>query len=182
MLNVPNVLTLLRLALIPVVGYCIAIQAYAIALPVFLVGAVTDLADGYIARRFGLTTRIGATLDPIADKLNMFVATVMLAWQGWLPLWLAAAIVGRDAVILTGALAYRLLIGTVEVAPTMLSKINTVLEFALLLLVMAAAAGWVDGSAWLPGLFMIVFATVIGSGLQYVWVWGRKALRERHAR
>ncbi|MEP7206218.1 MAG: CDP-alcohol phosphatidyltransferase family protein [Casimicrobiaceae bacterium] len=181
MCNIPNILTIVRLLLVPVIGLALVEQAYRIALALFLVAALTDLADGYIARRFGLVSRLGATLDPIADKLNMLVATVLLAWQDLLPLPLAIAIVARDAVIVTGALAYRAAVGNVQIAPTFLSKLNTFLEFGLLLLVMARAAGWLQGT-WLPVLYAIVFLTVAASGVQYVWLWGRKAIAERRHR
>ena len=179
MLGVPNFLTLARLVLVPVVAYFLVGQDYEIALPIFLVAALTDLADGYIARRFKLTSRLGAALDPIADKLSMLVTTVVLAWLGLMPIWLAVAIVARDVVIVVGALAYRVAIGPLEVAPTWLSKINTFLEFAVLLLVMAGAAQWIDVDAWMPAVFLVVFATVIASGAQYVWLWGRKAAASR---
>jgi cardiolipin synthase (CMP-forming) len=182
MQHLPNLITLLRLALIPVVAYALATNAYAVALPVFLVAALSDAADGYIARRFKLTSRLGAALDPIADKLNMFVATVLLAWQGLLPLWLAAAIVMRDVVIVSGAIAYRAALGHLEVTPTKLSKINTVIEFSLLLLVMAAGAAWIETGGWIAIAFALTGTTVIASGIQYVWVWGRKALHETRSR
>lgn len=73
-------------------------------------------------------------------------------------------------------LAYRLAVGRVEMAPTMLSKVNTFIEFTVLLLVMASAAEWFDIGAWLPAVFLLVFATILASGAQYVWVWGRKAV------
>ena len=174
--SLPNVLTLIRLALVPVTGYCLATGQYQAALPIFLLAALTDLADGYIARRFNLTSRLGAALDPVADKLNMLVATVGLAWQLLIPLWLAIAIVARDLLIVAGALAYRALAGRITIAPTRLSKINTFLEFTLLLLVMAAAAGWIDIRPWQHAAFVIVFATIVLSGVQYAWEWGRKAL------
>ena len=176
MLNVPNAITVARLVLVPVMGYFLAAGAYGVALIVFMVAAFTDLIDGYIARAFRLVSTLGATLDPIADKLNMFVATVLLAWQGLIPIWLAAAIVARDVVIVGGVLAYRLAVGRVEMAPTMLSKVNTFIEFTVLLLAMASAAEWLDIGAWLQAVFLLVFATVLASGAQYVWVWGRKAV------
>ncbi len=179
MTNLPNLLTVLRLLLVPVMGYALAVEAYGVALAVFLVAALTDLADGIIARRFDLTSRLGATLDPIADKLNMFVATVLLAWDSLLPLPVAVAIVARDIVIVAGAVAYRAALGHVQIAPTLLSKVNTFLEFTLLLLVMAAGAGLGVWPPLLRWLFVAVFATVIASGGQYVWLWGRKALAER---
>ena len=179
MLNVPNFITLLRLALVPVTAWLLWREVYGVALLVFLGAALSDSLDGIIARRFDQASVLGATLDPIADKLNMFVATVMLAWQDLLPLWLAIAIVLRDAVIVGGALAYRWVVGHVEMRPTRLSKINTVFEFGVLLLVMANAAAWFDASSWLPWVFALVFATVAASGAHYVWVWGRKAARAR---
>ncbi len=182
MLTVPNIITLVRLALVPVVGYLLLANAYGWALTLFLVVAITDLLDGYIARRFKLVSKLGATLDPIADKLNVFVATVLLAWEALIPVWLALAIVLRDIVIVGGALAYSTLVGPVKIAPTLLSKINTFIEFALLLLVMAAAARWIEGGSWLPALFPVVLATVVASGAQYVWLWGRKALAQSRQR
>jgi cardiolipin synthase len=182
MLTVPNILTLLRLALVPVVGYLLAVESYGWALGLFLVAALTDFVDGYIARRFGLVSKLGATLDPVADKLNMLVVTVLLAWQLLIPIWLALAIVVRDVVIAGGAVAYHVLIGPVKMAPTLLSKINTFIEFALLLLVMAAAARRIESAAWLTHLFPVVLATVVASGVQYVWLWGRKAVRDGRRR
>ena len=177
-MTIPNFITLVRLALVPVMGYFLVVGEYGIALIVFLAAAVSDLLDGFIARAFESTSRLGATLDPVADKLNMFVATVLLALAKLVPLWLAVAIVTRDVVIVAGALAYRAVLGHVEMEPTFLSKLNTFIEFGVLLVVMATAAGWFDMGAWLPVVFTIVFATVIVSGMQYVWIWGRKALQE----
>jgi cardiolipin synthase (CMP-forming) len=182
-LNIPNLITLVRLALVPLVAYFLLVGEHGLALIVFFVAAATDLLDGWIARRFKLVSALGATLDPIADKLNMLVATVALGWQGLLPLWLAIAIVLRDVVIVAGALAYRFTLGPIKIAPTMLSKVNTFIEFTLLLLVMASAARWIEIDRWLPAVFVFVFATVLASGVQYVWVWGWKAVRDsRRAR
>ncbi|MDO8596547.1 MAG: hypothetical protein Q7R45_07970, partial [Sulfuricaulis sp.] len=69
--------------------------------------------------------------------------------------------------------------GRLEMAPSMLSKVNTFIEFIALLLVMANAAKWIEIGAFLPAIFVLVFATVLASGAQYVWVWGRKALESR---
>jgi len=182
-LNMPNLITLARLALVPLVAYFLLDGEHGLALMVFFVAAVTDLLDGWIARRFKLASALGAMLDPIADKLNMFVATVLLGWQGLLPMWLAIAIVLRDVVIVAGALAYRFTLGPIKIAPTTLSKVNTFIEFTVLLLVMASAARWIEVDRWLPAAFVFVFATVLASGVQYVWVWGWKAVRDsRRAR
>ena len=178
-MTIPNLITLIRLALVPVMGYFVIAGEYGIALIVFLAAALSDLLDGLIARGFDLTSTLGATLDPIADKLNMFVATVLLAWQGLIPLWLAVAIVLRDVLIVVGALVYRAVLGHIEITPTFLSKVNTFIEFTVLLVVMAAAAAWIDPGGIMSFVFAIVFVTVVASGAQYVWIWGRKAARER---
>lgn len=181
MRHLPNLVTLLRLGLVPVVAVTIANGAFAAALAAFLLAAVSDFADGWIARRFGLTSRLGALLDPVADKLSMFVATVALAWHGLVPPWLAIAIVARDVVIVAGAAAYRLVRGELDIAPTRLSKLNTVVEFAVLLVALLAGAGWIARGEWLPPLFVLTLATVVASGAQYVWLWSRKAAAARRA-
>ena len=179
MRNLPNLITLSRLALVPLMAWYAARGVYAVALPVFLVAALSDFADGYIARRFKVTSRVGAALDPIADKLNMVVATLVLAYQSLLPLWLAAAIIGRDVIIVAGVLAYRRLPGPLEIKPTRLSKPNIALQFGVLLVGMGEAAGWMDAHAWLPILFAITFVMVVASGAQYVWMGTRMAFFSR---
>lgn len=172
--HVPNLITFVRLALVPVLAYCAVTEAYGLAAAIFLAAALSDLLDGYVARRFKVVTKLGAFLDPVGDKLNMLVATVALAWQELLPIWLAVAIVGRDVIIASGALAYRLLRGSLTIAPTFLGKANTFVEFAVLLLVFAVAANWIASGSWLTVLFVVVLATVVASGVQYVWLWSRR--------
>ena len=177
MIALPNLITLLRLALLPVMAWALAQHHHGLAATIFFLVAVSDWLDGFIARRFHLTSRIGAALDPIADKLSMLVATVILAMQDLLPVWLAAAIIARDVIIVAGAGIYRAIAGSIEFTPTRLSKVNTALEFALLLAVMASAANWIPSAGWQQPAFVIVFTSVAASGAQYVWVWGLKAVR-----
>ncbi|MEW5889017.1 MAG: CDP-alcohol phosphatidyltransferase family protein [Pseudomonadota bacterium] len=183
MLTVPNCITLLRALLIPVLVYLLLTDNHRDAFIVFAGTALGDLADGYIARRFNQVSRFGAALDPIVDKLTMLAVALLLAWQELLPAWLAAAIVLRDVVIVAGAVAYHFLVGRLEPAPTLLSKANTLMEFATLAAVLADTAAVVEFSPWLPGLFALVFVTILMSGLHYVWTWGWKALHHtRRAR
>src|SRR5437763_16832459 len=112
----------------------------------------------------------------------MLCATLLLAWQSLVPLWLAVAIIGRGVVIVAGALAYRRAFGKVDIAPMLLSKLNTVVEFAMLIAVMAVAADWLRALRWLDALFALTLATVLASGAQYVWTWGRKAIAARRSR
>jgi cardiolipin synthase len=179
MMNLPNAITVLRVLLIPVLAWLLVNENYPGAAVVFALAAASDLVDGILARWLGQMTRFGAILDPLADKFTMLTAVVFLAGQGVLPLWLAAAIVLRDVVIVTGATAYHFLLGKVEMAPTLLSKANTVLEFFAIVLTLAHAARWVDAGTVLPALYVATLATVMVTGLHYVVVWGLKAARTR---
>ncbi|MHB8247359.1 MAG: CDP-alcohol phosphatidyltransferase family protein [Acidithiobacillus sp.] len=177
-MNIPNMLTMLRLFLVPVLFYALVVGRYGWALAIFLTAAVSDGLDGWIARRFHQQTRLGAILDPIADKLLVVTAVITLTWLGFLPLWLTVLIISRDLLIIGGSMAYQLLIGAIEIAPTRLSKVNTVVQFLLIVLVLIhAASGW-----QYPDLLMIFiiasFLSTLSSGLQYVWVWSRKAIAQ----
>jgi len=174
--HVPNALTLLRFLLVPVLVVLLARRSYDAAFATFFVSALSDLADGVIARRWDSRTRFGAIADPVADKLTMLAVTLTLATQGLLPLWLVAAIVVRDLVIVGGALAYHYTVGRYDMAPTLLSKLNTAIEFLTLAMVLASAVGILGASAALPAMFALLLATIVASGVQYVWVWGRRAI------
>jgi len=175
--HVPNALTLLRFLLIPVLVVLLAQRRYDAAFAAFFVSALSDFADGVIARRWNARTRFGAIADPLADKLTMLAVTLTLAMQGLLPLWLVVTIVVRDLVIVGGALAYHYMVGRYDMAPTLVSKLNTAIEFLTLAVVLATAADIVRPSGATPVLFALLMATIVASGVQYVWVWGRRAIR-----
>ena len=181
-INVPNVITLIRGLLIPVLAYALGTRDYDLAFAIFVFCAVSDLVDGWIARRFNLRTRFGAVADPLADKLTMLATTLLLAWQAWLPWWFALLVVMRDVVIVSGAVAYHFHVGHVEMSPTRLSKANTAIEFVLLAGVLAIAAELVDSGLWLTVLLWTCTMTVLASGVQYVVVWSRKAASQGTAR
>ena len=176
MRHVPNALTLLRFLLIPVLAVLLVQHRYGEAFAVLFVSVLTDFADGVIARRWNARTRLGAIADPVADKLTMLTVTLVLAVQGLLPLWLVGAIVLRDLVIVGGALAYHYTVGRYDMAPTLLSKLNTGIEVLALAMVLGSAADIIDASAARPVLFALLMATIVASGAQYVWVWGRRAI------
>jgi len=175
MFTLPNIITIGRVLLIPVVAFLLLDHDYGLAFAVFAVAAVGDWVDGFIARRFNQMSQLGAVLDPVADKMTMMIVAILMAAQGLLPIWLAVVIVMRDAIIVAGAVAYRFVVGRIEMAPTRLSKANTFLEFGALTLVMAQAAQLVEAGNWLMPLFLLVFVSVLVSGAHYVWVWRRKA-------
>lgn len=176
MINAPNAITLLRFALIPVIALQLHQHHDKTAFVLFIVSAVSDVADGLIARHWNLRTRFGAIADPLADKLTMLTVALLLTLQGALPWWFTLALVSRDVLIVGGALAYRLVIGHIEIAPTALSKANTGLQFLLLLGLMAIRAGVVPGGVWAQALLLTTLCTIALSAAQYVVLWGRKAV------
>ena len=142
--NVPNVLTLLRVIAAPLLAYFLMRGYYDYALYTFVLAAITDALDGFIARRFNLYTEFGAALDPLADKLITLTCLVILTFQGWVPLWLTLAIVVRDTVIVAGAFSYHHLFGEVDIHPTWLGKFHTFAAFALFIVVLTHAAQLID--------------------------------------
>jgi cardiolipin synthase len=177
MRHLPNAITLLRLALVPVIGALLHAGQHGVAFGLFVVSAVSDALDGQLARRWQVQSRFGAIADPIADKLTMVVVAVLLAAQQALPWWFVALLVARDVVIVGGALAFCWRVGQLEMAPTPLSKLNTVLQFVLLLAVLAVLAGLLPDGAWIDLLMWATLATIAVSGAHYVLAWGRRAVR-----
>ncbi len=171
----PNAISLFRIALIVPLILFIADGQYAWALGLFFVAGFSDGLDGFLARRFNWHTRLGALLDPVADKLLMAGTYVTLAWTGLIPEWLAAVVVLRDLVIIGGATAYNFLIAPVQGEPTRISKLNTALELTLVVAVLGAAAfGWPPPIA-VTVLGAGVLVTVVISGMDYVSAWSARA-------
>lgn len=179
--NLPNVITLLRLAAVPVVAWLILQQRWEAACWLFLAAAVSDGIDGLLARWLNQMTQLGAALDTVADKALGVVTLVLLTLAEAIPLWVTLAILLRDSIIVLGALSYRGMAGHLEIHPTWLGKTHMFAEFVLLALVLADLARLLNIDAWLTALFVSVFVIAVVSGVQYVWIWGAKARRERAA-
>lgn len=177
MWNVPNILTTLRVLAAPLLAYCLMTGHYDVAFYLFIGAALTDALDGWIARRFHLMTHYGAVMDPLADKLVTLTCVILLTWLGWVPLWLTLAMLMRDTVIVAGAFAYHHLFGEVEIRPTRLGKLHTLLAFALFSMVLAHAAEHVDATPALEASFWLVLISTLASLGQYVVLWSRKAVQ-----
>ncbi|MCX7059021.1 MAG: CDP-alcohol phosphatidyltransferase family protein, partial [Proteobacteria bacterium] len=152
---------------------------YELTLLLFGVAAISDALDGWLAKTFGWTSRLGKILDPIADKLLLVCVFLTLAWLGRVPVWLVATVVLRDLLIVSGAAAYHFLIGYLEGHPTPVSKLNTLLQLLLVLAVTAAAAWPAVPSALLVALGAATFVTTVVSGIDYVMTYARAAVRAR---
>ncbi len=180
-LNLPNSITLLRIAAVPVVAWLILQQRWEAACWLFLAAAVSDGIDGLLARWRDQTTQLGAAFDTVADKALGVVTLVMLTLAQAIPLWVALAILVRDTIIVVGALSYRGLAGHLDIHPTWLGKTHMFAEFALLAVVLANLAQFWMVESWINVLFAAVFGIAVMSGIQYVWIWGAKARRARAA-
>jgi cardiolipin synthase len=176
-LTIPNLLTCSRMVLAPLVALFLVRQEFDRALWGLLAAGVTDGLDGFIAKWFNQSSRLGAILDPIADKLLMLATVLALTWTGLPPLWITIPVLLRDVVIFGGALAYYRRAGAIEMQPTILSKVNTCAQVGLLLLVVASHAEIIPAARILFPAFMVVLATTVLSGLQYVVIWGRRAAK-----
>lgn len=177
--NIPNAITLLRLLAAPVVVWLMWQTQWAAACWLFLIAALSDGIDGYLARRLQQTTALGAALDAVTDKILGLATLVMLTRMGAIPFWVTLTILLRDGVIVLGALSYRSLAGHLEIQPTWLGKLYILVEFVLLVGVLADKARIIQLGIWQSPLFMLVFAIAAVSGIQYVWIWSAKA-REPH--
>ncbi len=177
--GVPNIITGLRIALVVPLFGCLFNQRYGETLLLLAVAGASDGVDGYLARRNGWTSRLGAVLDPLADKVLMVSLYAALGWQGHLPAWLVGLVIGRDIVILAGALTYYLLFGRYRMAPTLISKLNTVFQILLVIITIFALAEFPVPGPVVQAMIALVALTTAWSGFNYVWVWSRRALGRR---
>lgn len=169
--DLPNLISILRILLVAPVAVMLMDKDYLMALILFVVAGISDGVDGYLARRLDCRTHLGAFLDPFADKLLMLVCYLSLGYLEELPIWLVGAVIGRDILIVAGAAFYHYLVDTMEIRPSRLSKLNTVLQILLVVVVLMALAG-----APLPELFVqtmiwAVFTTTVLSGVGYLLEW-----------
>lgn len=170
--HIPNILTLARIAATPVMIVLLRDRAYEGALLLFIVAGLTDGLDGYIAKRFDFVSRLGAILDPIADKMLIISAYVMLAVLGDIPFWLLVLVGFRDIMIVGGYLILETLEGDVQMQPSLVSKVNTFLQITLVIVVLLDKTGWMSAGVFLTVLILAVTITTVLSGAHYVWYWG----------
>jgi cardiolipin synthase len=181
--HLPNALTILRIVLIAPLAWLLAHGRYAPALGMLMFAAVSDAADGFIAKRFGWTSELGKVLDPLADKLLLVTLFITLSVAGVVPMWLAAIVVLRDVTIATGALTYRWLIGPIHGRPLLLSKFNTGFQLLYLVtIVLAVMSGSLVPYALIMILTFCVLITTLTSGVEYVFIYSKRALAMSRAR
>lgn len=182
--TLPNILTFTRLVAAPIVGYLVVKDYNLWAAGLFAYAGITDLVDGWIARKWNRKTVVGTVIDPMADKILMTILTVCLAVKGALPVWLATIILGRDAGLGVAAIYFRWIslpppktftrywdfsLPSAEVHPTQISKYNTFLQVGLIGLTVAAPVIPYDMGSALSIMQYVVAATTIWSGASYVY-------------
>jgi cardiolipin synthase len=155
-LNIPNILTLLRILLVPVFVGLVMVENFSTATFVFVVAGLTDALDGYIAKRFTQKTNFGAWLDPFADKFLLVSAFVVLSIKGWIPMFLCALVISRDVVIIGGIVMLQLFGRDVEISPSLAGKLYTLFS------------GGRPGAVFTALILLTALLTVY-SGFYYVW-------------
>jgi cardiolipin synthase (CMP-forming) len=167
-MSIPNFLTLIRIVLIPWFVILLINGSFNQALWVFAGAAVTDGLDGFAARWFSQKTRLGSLLDPVADKLLLSTAFVTLAIMKEIPFWLSVIVISRDVVIVLGVGILFFSHTPFEIKPTLYSKMTTIFQLLLILLVLSS--GYILFDDWLrQGLVLTTLIFTTFSGLHYLY-------------
>ncbi len=174
-MNLANAISVARLCAAPLVVWLILSDELALAFWIFLAAGLSDALDGFIAKRWGRLTMLGAYLDPIADKALLVGAYIALGYYGGLPLWLVILVVFRDMTIVGGAVLFRMLIHTLSMEPLMISKINTVAQIVLAAVMLGHLGVGIGAGEIVEALVYVVAATTLASGGAYVVEWTRRA-------
>ncbi len=178
---IPNALTFLRILLIAPFASGLLTENYRLALLIFVVAAATDAFDGFLARHFNWRSRFGAVADPLADKALLLTAYLMLTLTEVLPVWLFILVLGRDLLIVGGALAYHYGIGRFDMEPSLPGKPNTFIQILVVLAIIVLLAG-LPMQPWVMDVgVLLVAVSAIFSGGHYLMVWGLRAWRARRS-
>lgn len=176
--QLPNIISVFRMFLVAPVVWSLLQSQFGAALILFAVAGFSDGLDGFLAKHYGWQSRLGSILDPLADKLLLVSSFITLTWLGLIPQWLLFAVLVRDLLIVLGGVIFHYTLGRFDMQPSRISKLNTFVQIIFVLAVVfyhseLALMSW----PWIvEALVYIVFATTVLSGLDYVWVWGRRAL------
>jgi cardiolipin synthase len=181
MRHLPNIICLVRIALIVPLLQAMVAGEQALILVLFSIAAVSDALDGYLAKRFQWTSDLGRILDPMADKLLLMSVFITAAWLDIAPWWVATVAVARDLVIGFGAIIFRLWFGRLRGRPTVISKINTGMQILYLLAVILASAIHMPPREVLDALAVVMVVTTVASGTDYVLRFMRRAFAQAAA-
>ena len=176
-MNLPNILTLIRILLIPAFVILIINKSFGWALVIFAIAGITDGIDGLIARITRQRTELGAYLDPIADKLLISAAFVTLAIIEIVPSWLAVIVITRDVIILLGILLMILIDYRPKIQPSLVSRVTTVFQILTIILVLMVEYGSFFRHLSTVVIYGTTFFTIL-SGVHYIYI-GTRILNEK---
>ncbi|MBF0557458.1 MAG: CDP-alcohol phosphatidyltransferase family protein [Nitrospirae bacterium] len=173
-LSIPNIITFIRIVIIPVFVTALIYKRIDYALFLFIGAAVSDMLDGVLARVTDQQTLLGAFLDPLADKFLLMTSFIMFSVYGWIPRWIAVTVISRDLIVMMGWVLLYLLYDITKVEPSFTGKaaIAAQLVFIAYTLLSLTVPGF-----QLPQIWMLVAVSVltIVSGLQYIYRGMRQA-------
>ncbi|MGE0256090.1 MAG: CDP-alcohol phosphatidyltransferase family protein [Alphaproteobacteria bacterium] len=170
-LSLPNAISLARLLTVPVCVWLLLDGRYATAFWVFVAAGVSDAVDGFIAKRYGKVTQLGAVLDPLADKALLVSVYVVMGIEGLVAAWLVILIAFRDVMILGGAVVQRLFANRLPLPPSLLSKANTTMQIVLAAALLAEHGLAIGLGPALDVLVWVVAATTATSFVGYLVDW-----------
>ena len=173
--DIPNLISFLRILLTLPIVWLLFEQEFSYALMLFAVAGFSDGLDGFLAKHFHWQSHLGGLLDPLADKALLMSSYLVLGGLGLLPIWLVILVIFRDLTIMGGALYYHFSVEEVDADPSLVSKLNTLLQIILVLAVVTDAGPLPLPALLLQGLIYATGLTTLVSGSLYVWVWTKKA-------
>ncbi|MCU7827976.1 MAG: CDP-alcohol phosphatidyltransferase family protein [Candidatus Thiodiazotropha sp. (ex Myrtea sp. 'scaly one' KF741663)] len=173
--DIPNLISFLRILLTLPIVWLLFEREFSYALMLFAVAGFSDGLDGFLAKRFNWQSHLGGLLDPLADKALLMSSFLVLGGLGLIPVWLVILVIFRDLTIMGGALYYHYSVEEVDANPSLISKLNTLFQIMLVLLVVTDAGPYPLPQILLQGLMLATGVTTLVSGGLYVWVWTNKA-------
>ena len=169
-MTIPNLITTLRIILVPIFIIYLINERFLEAVTVFVLAGLSDGVDGLLARLLNQKSRLGAFLDPLADKFLLIAAFVVLAARGFIPVWLTVTVITRDILILLGVLILFLTKQDIVIKPSILSKVNTCLQLVTVFMVLVGNHFNLFSSI-IPIIYISTGVSTIASGLHYMRSW-----------
>ena len=170
-MSLPNLITIARILMVPVIVWAIGSGAMLFAFVLFLAAGVSDAVDGFLAKRFGMASEFGSYLDPLADKALIVSIYVSLGIAAALPRWLVILVVSRDIMIVSAVMLSWLVDKPVTIRPLTVSKLNTAAQILLATLVLASLGLGIDFGWLIPIMIAAVAALTLASVGAYVREW-----------
>jgi len=176
--NIPNLICLARIVLVIPIIRSLWQEQFLLSLLLIIIAGLSDILDGYLAKKNNWRSYLGAVLDPAADKILLVSLFLTLQSMDLIPLWLTLTVVGRDLMIVFGLSLYRYFVGVPQPKPTRISKFNTTLQLVFIIFVILAQGVQFPFEILAMVCGSLVFVTSILSGLDYWIIWSIEARKK----